>query len=50
LKNENKSKENLKPCGQPETTKTGYQEVWDTGRASAKKKRGKVTGINRPSV
>lgn len=50
MKKENKNKGILKSCGQPETAKTGYQEVWDTGRSSAKKKRGKVTGINRPSV
>lgn len=50
MKKENKNKEILKSCGQTETAKTGYQEVWDTGRASAKKKRGKLTGVNRPSV
>ncbi len=40
----------LESCPLPETTKTGYQAVWNTGRASVKKKRGKVTGFNRPSV
>ncbi|TEB09870.1 hypothetical protein Pmgp_02778 [Pelotomaculum propionicicum] len=50
MKKEIKNKEDLKSCAQPETNKTGYQEVWDTGRVSAKKKKGKVTGINRPSV
>lgn len=50
MKKESKNKELLKSCVQPETAKTGYKEVWDTGRASAKKKRGKMTGINRPSV
>jgi hypothetical protein len=40
----------IKSCGRTGTTKTGYQELWDTGRAHNKKMKNKITGINRPSV
>ena len=40
----------LKSCGSNDTAKNGYQELWDTGMASNKKMKSKITGINRPSV
>ncbi|MFX4260650.1 hypothetical protein ACOBQJ_00445 [Pelotomaculum propionicicum] len=43
-------KGNQKSCGNNETTKNGYQELWDTGRAHNIKNKNKVTGTNRPSV
>lgn len=39
-----------KQCARNDTAKNGYQELWDTGRASRKKMKSKITGINRPSV
>lgn len=45
-----KIKGSSKNCGRIETTKAGYQELWDTGRAHNKKMKNKITGINRPSV
>ncbi len=40
----------VKSCGGNDTSKTGYQELWHTGRAHNKKMKGKIKGINRPSV
>jgi len=50
VKVKKKTKGFLKPCVQPGTSKIGYQDLWEMGRVSDKKKRGKVTGINRPST
>ncbi len=31
------------------TEKTGYQPVWEIGKAGDNKKRSRMTGVNRPS-
>ncbi len=41
----------LKSCGDvPGSSKLGYRDLWDTGRASVSKRKQKVTGPNRPSI
>lgn len=50
IKMKNKLKGNSKECGRIETTKYGYQELWDTGRAHNKKMKNKISGVNRPGV
>ncbi|MEG3070764.1 MAG: hypothetical protein HQP61_05965 [Peptococcaceae bacterium] len=45
-----KIEEVVKPCAKGGTTKTGYQELWNTGQAHNKKIKNKTRGINRPSV
>jgi len=45
-----KIEEVAKPCAEGGTTKTGYQELWNTGRAHNKKTKNKTRGVNRPSV
>lgn len=40
----------IKCCEGSGTSKTGYQELWQTGRAHNKKMKSKIRGVNRPSV
>lgn len=45
-----KVKGSLKGCEIPGTTKMGYRDTWNMGRASNLKKRWRVSGPNRPST
>lgn len=40
----------IKGCQVPDTSKTGYRDVWNMGRAADTKKKWKVQGTNRPSI
>lgn len=40
----------FKGCEVPLTTKTGYKDTWDMGKAANSKKRWRLTRPDRPSV
>ncbi|HHU85242.1 MAG TPA: hypothetical protein GXZ25_00325 [Peptococcaceae bacterium] len=39
-----------KKCGVPGSTRTGYRNTWDLGKAAEYKKRWRAGGVNRPST
>ena len=39
-----------KKCGVPGSTRTGYRDTWDLGKAAGSKRRWRAGGVNRPSI
>jgi hypothetical protein len=39
-----------KSCEVPGSTRTGYRDTWDLGKAAGNKRRWRVRGVNRPST
>ena len=39
-----------KKCGVPGSTRTGYRDTWDLGKAAGIKRRWRAGGENRPST